>query len=131
MNHRNRFEKKVAIVTGGGSGLGQRIAMDLASEGAAVAIPDINLEAAELTAKDITSKGGTALALKVDVSQGEDVGSMVDKVARQFGGLDILVNNAGIVMRTPLLDLPEKDWERELSVDLKAPIFALKIQCHR
>ncbi|MFH2125048.1 MAG: SDR family NAD(P)-dependent oxidoreductase [Pseudomonadota bacterium] len=126
MTVQKRFADKVAVVTGGGSGLGQRIAMDLAEEGAVLAIPDVRLEAAKATVEFIRAAGGQAIALQTDVSQGQDVRSMAQAVVRELGGIDILVNNAGIVMRAPLLDLPEEEWDQELAIDLKGVYLCIK-----
>lgn len=126
MGEKSRFEGKVAIVTGGGSGLGEAMALRLAKEGAAVAIPDVNLDAAQGTQKEIAAFGGKALAMKTDVSQVEDVKAMVKQVIEEVGKIDILVNNAGVVARAPLLEIPEEEWDRELAVDLRGVYLCIK-----
>jgi 3(or 17)beta-hydroxysteroid dehydrogenase len=90
-----RVEGKIALVTGGGSGLGAADCRRLAEEGARVAVSDIDVESARIVAAEI---GGGAIALKHDVSSEEDWRTVVQEVERQLGGLNILVNNAGIVV---------------------------------
>ncbi|MGQ3031789.1 MAG: SDR family NAD(P)-dependent oxidoreductase, partial [Ferrovibrionaceae bacterium] len=90
-----RLHNKVAIVTGGGSGFGEGIALRFAEEGAAVVIADLNLAAAERVAGDIAKAGGKALGVKADVTADADVAGMVAAAVKAYGGLDILVNNAG------------------------------------
>jgi 3-oxoacyl-[acyl-carrier protein] reductase len=90
---------KVALVTGGGQGIGRQIALTLAEEGARVAVNDIVLEKAEDTAREIRERGGTALAVQADVTDEAAVNAMVERVLQELGALDILVNNAGIPLR--------------------------------
>lgn len=87
---------KIALVTGAAQGIGRDIALALATDGADVAICDVNLEAAQKTAVDIEALGRKSLALKANVAASADVIAMVDQVVEKFGRIDILVNNAGI-----------------------------------
>ena len=114
-----RLEGKVAIVTGGGSGIGKAIALAFAKEGADVIIPDINFDAAKKTAKEVEDLGCKALPLKTDVSQRVEVEFMVDETLKRFGRIDILVNNAGITIVKPFEEFSEEEWDRVLSVNLK------------
>src|SRR5579872_3099960 len=90
-----RLKDKVAIVTGSAQGIGRAIAMRLASEGAKVAIADLDIEGANRTADEIRSAGGNALAVKLDVSRLQDALDAADRVEGELGPIDILVNNAG------------------------------------
>jgi NAD(P)-dependent dehydrogenase (short-subunit alcohol dehydrogenase family) len=92
-----------------------------AEAGAEVAVCDLVVEDGELqsVAQEIQKMGRRSLALQGDTSQKADVDRMVQKVMDQYGGIDILVNNAGIILRSSILDMPEKDWDRLLNVDLK------------
>lgn len=110
------LEEKVAIVTGAGRGIGAAIARKLAERGASIALADINREAAETTAREIS---GETIALRVDVSDGASVREMVSQVIERFGKVDILVNNAGVGNFTPLPEVTEADWDRVLGINLK------------
>jgi 3-oxoacyl-[acyl-carrier protein] reductase len=114
-----RINEKVAIVTGGAQGIGQGICFRLAEEGAKVAIFDLNLAEAKKTAKEIEKSGGTALALKVDVSKSSEVDAAVKQVTSKFGKVDILVNNAGISLTSKVANMTEEIWDRTLDVNLK------------
>ena len=118
---------KVAIVTGGGSGLGREFCDVLAEFGADVVCPDINKEGAEETCKIIKKHGHKALALEVDVSKYDQVQAMFQQVMDSFGRLDILVNNAGIAPPAVFIDQTElKDWHRVIDVDLNGVFYCLK-----
>ncbi len=110
---------KVAIVTGAGRGIGEAIAEKLAEEGAAVSVADVDLARADGVATAIRRSGGTAVAIKVDVTNKSQVQSMVDRTLRDLGALHILVNNAGILRVSPLAEMTEDDWDSVLDVDLK------------
>ena len=114
-----RIKEKVAIVTGGAQGIGQGICLRLAEEGAKVAIFDVNLDEANKTAQDIERSGGTALALKVDVTKSAEVETAVKQVISKFGRVDILVNNAGISLVSKVADMTEDIWDRVHIVNLK------------
>lgn len=110
---------RVAIVTGGSRGIGEAIVRLFVEKGATVVISDIDGEAAESLAKEITEAGGNAMALQTDVQSFESCEAMVEAVLERFGRVDILVNNAGITRDSLLLRMSEEDWDRVISVNLK------------
>lgn len=117
---------KVAIVTGGGQGMGRAYCLGFAEEGASVVVADINSETARQTADEIRDRGGKALSVKVDVSSWEDVSNMVSKAFEKFGQVDILVNNAGIRGMASVEDFPEELWERDINVNLRGTFYCTK-----
>ncbi|HXX39317.1 MAG TPA: SDR family oxidoreductase [bacterium] len=125
MNH--ALEGRIALVTGGGTGIGRAITRALAASGAAVVINYSRSEAdAEETAALIRAEGGRALAVRADVARLSEVESMMTSVFREFGRLDVLVNNAGttkFVDRTDLDGLTEDMWDRILAVNVKGTFF--------
>ncbi len=113
------LEGKVAVVTGAGRGIGRCIARTLARNGAAIACVDVNVAAAEETAELIQADGGQAAAFACDVTDSEQVNSVVDAVIRQYKKLDILVNNAGITRDGLLLRMKDEQWDLVLNVNLR------------
>lgn len=113
------LEGRVAIVTGGGRGLGEATAKVLARDGATVVIADVNGSAAEAVAASLMEAGSTSLGIEVDVSRSEDVDRLINAAVDQFGALHILVNNAGICPPNPLESITEEEWNRVLDVNLK------------
>lgn len=121
------LDGKVAVITGGGSGLGREFAVELAKEGVKVAIPDVDLSGAEVTAKIITEAGGEAFALETDVAVSSSVQSMVEQVLARYGTIDILINNAGLVGELlPVHEVSEDSWDRVMGVDLKGVFLCSK-----
>jgi 3-oxoacyl-[acyl-carrier protein] reductase len=114
-----RCEGKVGIVTGGAAGIGRAIALALAREGAQVAVWDTDLRGAESVAAQVGAAGVRGMALRVDVSRGQEVRSAVGTVLEGLGRIDILVNNAGICHTTPLEEIDEGEWDRVMAVNLK------------
>lgn len=111
--------EKVVIVTGGAMGIGFGIAYRLAEAGASVVIADMNKKVADESVIKLLAKGWKASAVAVDVSNAEQVKSLIDAAVNTFGSVDILVNNAGVYPNIPMLDLQEKDFDRILSINLK------------
>lgn len=109
---------KVAIVTGGGRGLGSTMALALADAGADVVVTDLLISEAKEVVKEISLKRKRSLAIKADVSKAMQVQKMVTKVMGHFGRADILVNNAGINIISPAEDFSVEDWDKVLSVNL-------------
>ena len=105
-----RLKDKVAIITGAASGIGKEIATVFAKEGAKVAIADLNLDEANITAEEIKSKGGQAMAVAMNVTDENQVNQGVDDVVKQFGGVDILISNAGIQIIESVDKLKFSDW---------------------
>lgn len=116
-----RLESKVALITGGGSGIGRACAEMFAREGARVAVSDISLERAQATTQFITSHGSDAIAISGDVSVGDDAQNMVSATVEKFGKLDVLVNSAGVSARNamPKGSSPEEVWDKVIDVNLK------------
>jgi 3-oxoacyl-[acyl-carrier protein] reductase len=110
---------KVALVTGGVQGIGKAISGRLAKDGANVVLVDINIDSAQSVVAEIENFGVSALALKADVSNTQEVEDLVRRVQERFPTLDILVNNAGISKDGLLIRISEEDWDRILNVNLK------------
>ncbi len=113
------LEGRVAVVTGGGGGLGEGICRALAEAGAAVAVVEPELAKAESRASDVAEAGGLAVAFEGDVSSRASVESMTEAVVSQLGGIDILVNNAAIYPARPWTEIEEDEWDRVLATNLK------------
>jgi 3-oxoacyl-[acyl-carrier protein] reductase len=113
------LKDKIALVTGGGQGIGQVIGDNLAKSGAHVIFGDINLENAEKSAEDVLANGGNASAALINVADPENVKVAFDSIAKEFKPLDILINNAGITKDGLFVRMKEDDWDRVLAVNLK------------
>lgn len=116
-----------AIVTAAGQGLGEAIAKTLAREGAAVAVTDIDLAAAQRVGAEIEAAGGSALVLHADVTRAQQVAEMVQAVLDRWSTIDILVNAAGGFHRfSPIIDIEEEEWERVITLNLKTTFLCSK-----
>lgn len=113
------LEAKVAVVSGGASGIGRGIALRFAEMAAFVAVLDIDETAAKHVANEITNQGGESLALKCDVRKAADCHQAVETVIKQWRRIDILCNCAGIAIRKDVVELKEDEWDRALDVTLK------------
>ena len=127
-----RVDDKVAIVTGGGAGIGRASARLMASEGAKVVVADIDGQRAETVAKEIGESGGTAIAFRVDVSEPAELEALMQQAVRQWGHLDILHNNAALTAGWQhagdlnVLELDADTWRRSMSVNLESVLYACK-----
>lgn len=121
-----RFKEKVAIVTGSAQGIGRAIALRLAAEGARVAVADIDTEGANRTAGEIRSSGGTAIAVKLDVSRLEDAIAAAETVERELGPIDILVNNAGWDKVEPFVDNSTETWDKVIAINFRGALNCCK-----
>jgi len=121
-----RLEGKVALVTGGGRGIGRQIALLFAKEGADLAICDVNKQDLDQAKKEIESLGRKVLIFEVDVANFKEVEKMVNIILDNFKHLDILVNNAGITRDNLLLRMSEDDWDKVLAVNLKGVFSCTK-----
>ena len=111
---------KVALITGGASGIGRASALLFAREGAAIALADVNADAGWRVADELTQSGSRAFFEPVDVTRTADCQRLVERTIREFGRIDILFNNAGIILRATVLDLSEADWDRVMAVNVKS-----------
>jgi glucose 1-dehydrogenase len=119
---------KVAIVTGGNSGIGKGIVLALAEQGANVVIDYVaNPEATEELEQQVIALGDQSIGVEADVSKVEDLQRLVDTAVSTFGRLDIMVNNAGVETRTSVLDTTEEQYEKVLDINLKSAFFGTQI----
>ena len=122
-----RLAGRVAVVTGGGSGIGAGICRAFAREGASVAVADLNIEAARRVVAEIEAEGGRASAVGFDVTDSAVVAAAADEIERYLGPLDIWVNNAGISRVVPFLDCSEELWDAVLRVNLKGSFIGCQV----
>jgi 3-oxoacyl-[acyl-carrier protein] reductase len=122
-----KFQGKVSIVTGGGAGIGEAIALAFAREGAHVAIWDLDGNRAEKVSSTIQEMGHKSIAIQMSVANAREVNASVQRVLREYGRIDILINNAGICQVVPSLEeIKEEDWDRVLAVNLKGVFLCSK-----
>lgn len=120
------LHNKAAVVTGGAKGIGYGIAYRLAEAGASVLIADLDEAEAQKVARDFTSKGWSAQAMKVDVSSEEQVQAMINQCKDAFGSVDILVNNAGIYPPAPVAQMSSEQFEKVMHVNLRSTFLTTK-----
>lgn len=123
-----KLKGKVALVTGGGRGLGEGIVKRLAEAGADIAVVDIILENAQKVAKDVKAMGRRAIAIKTDVTQWDQVQAMVKQTIDELGSLDIAVNNAGVISIKSVADLTPEDWDFVNDVNAKGVFMCCKAE---
>jgi len=121
-----RLERRVALITGAGSGIGQGIALLFAEEGAKIAILEIDGSKGQETLDHIRGAGGEAMLVKADVSREEDVRRAVAETLDEYGALHHLVNNAGIVLVKPLEECTEAEWDHVMGVNVKSVFLTVK-----
>ncbi|HEY7145597.1 MAG TPA: glucose 1-dehydrogenase [Streptosporangiaceae bacterium] len=120
------FTGKVALITGGGSGIGRATATAFAREGATVVVAGRRAEPLDQTVAQITGEGGQASAVTADVSSPADAARLITTTVQRHGGLHIAFNNAGILETGPLADMDEAAWERQLAVNLTGVFLTMK-----
>jgi NAD(P)-dependent dehydrogenase (short-subunit alcohol dehydrogenase family) len=118
-----RLAGKIALITGGGTGIGRAVAQAFAAEGAKVGLAGRRAEKLDETVNEISHKGGEAIAVTADVSSSSDVVRAVNQVAERFGGMNVLVNNAGVLSATNIENISEQEWDRLMAVNLKGPFL--------
>ncbi len=121
-----RLQNKVALITGGTSGIGEATALLFAREGAKVAIVGRNEERGRAITKKITESGGQAIFIRTDVSKAEDCKHAVNETLRTSGRLDILFNNAGVFFAQTALECSEKEWDLQIDINLKGTFLMSK-----
>ncbi len=122
------LDGKVAIVTGGNTGIGAAVVVALADQGAKVVIDYVaNPDATEELEKKLAALGETAIGIEADVSKVEDIQRMIDTAVSNFGRLDVMVNNAGIETRSSILDTTEAQYEKVLAINLKSAFFGTQL----
>jgi 3-oxoacyl-[acyl-carrier protein] reductase len=117
------LKDQVAMVTGGGQGIGKAVALRFAREGADIAVVDVNRETAEATGREVRELGRRAAVKVADVSDSEAVEATVKEVVEDLARLDVLVNNAGIEKRAAFLEISPADWQRQLDVNLSGTFY--------
>ena len=118
-----RLQDKVALITGGGSGIGEATAHRFAEEGAKVVVADLKVETAQKVADAI---GGEAFGVEIDVTDRTSINRVVEETVGHFGGLDTLVCNAGVTIVGGVMDLSEDEWDKELDTNLKSVFLCAK-----
>ncbi len=120
------FKGRVAVVTGGGSGLGRAMALTFANQGMHIAIADVDVAAADAVAAEIRAKGVKATTANVDVTDRAQMGAFADRVFAELGSCDVLCNNAGVATFKPVQNYEDRDWDWVVGVDLIGVIYGLQ-----
>lgn len=118
-----RLSGKVALITGGGTGIGRAIALAFAREGASVAVAGRRVEKVQEVATEIVKQGGKAFAQECDTTRAKDAERATKETAKKFGKLNVLVNNAGILSVAAIDEVSEEEWDQVMSVNLKGPFL--------
>ncbi len=121
-----KFKGKVALITGGASGIGAQTAKDFAKEGAKVVILDIKKNEGKSIEREINDNGGEALFIKCDVSKKDDVESAVKSAFEEYGDIDFLINSAGILIDGMIHKLSENDWDAVIDINLKGTFLCIQ-----
>ena len=121
-----RLEGRTAVVTGGGSGIGEGLAHACRAAGMRVVLADVEEDEAARVADDVRELGGEAVAVRADVSSFESVEEMAARAYEAFGDVRLLCNNAGVLAVSPLVETPETDWEWTLGVNLMGPVHGVR-----
>ena len=122
-----RLQDKIAIVTGGGGGIGRATAIRFADEGARVVVSDIHAESGEETVEQVRKMGGDAIFVKTDTANEGEMKALVEECEQHYGGLDILFNNAGVSNEeVKLADMSVDEWDRVLSINLRGVFLGMK-----
>jgi glucose 1-dehydrogenase len=122
------LKDKVAIVTGGNSGIGKAVALGLAKAGAAIVIDFIaHPEATDELEREISALGDQSIGVKADISSVDELQTLIDAAVAKFGRVDVMVNNAGVETRTSVLDTTEAQYDKVLSINLKSAFFGVQI----
>ncbi len=123
------FEGKTALVTGGGSGLGEAISKDLAKHGVNIVVVDLNVDGAKRVVDEITAAGGTAVPFEANTAVAEDCKKAVDFAVETYGALNYAVNNAGIAgASAPVGELDVTDWDRVIAINLSGVLYGMRYQ---
>jgi len=120
------LKDKVAVITGAGQGIGRAIALALASQGAYIAIADINVKSAGMVVDEVCALGTQGMVVQGDVTNEAEVQKMIADVLARFGKIDILVNNAGIVLTGPLTEITSGDWDKVMTINVKGFFLTCK-----
>ena len=123
MTSLQRLAGKAALITGAARGIGRGFAERYVQEGARVAIADINYEAARKTASEI---GGSAIALRLDVTDQASIDACVDEAVKAFGGIDILINNAALFDASPIAEITRESYDRLYAVNVAGTLFTMQ-----
>jgi meso-butanediol dehydrogenase / (S,S)-butanediol dehydrogenase / diacetyl reductase len=118
-----RLEGKVALITGGGTGIGRAIALAFAREGAKLAVAGRRKEKLYETIREMEKQGGQGLAIVCDVAKAQDATHAVREAVKNFGRLDVLVNNAGVLHASTIEGISETEWDRLMAINLKGPFL--------
>ena len=124
---RGLLRDKVALVTGGASGIGRATALLFAREGAAVSVVDLDLDSGRAVAQAIREGGGRAICVRCDVAQAADCERAVRQTVAELGRLDILFNNAGIIRRASVLEMDVEEWDRVMAVNVRSVFLLSKV----